>query len=728
MFSMLYGLVAVSIPPIIHLLSRKRFDIVDWAAMQFLQVSERTRRKVFLEELLLMLIRMLLIALLVLSLAALTTTFSMFGALGIQPSRDVVLVIDGSASMGYIHNGKSAQAAAQEQAKAILQQLQPGDHVGVVLARDVAKPLQPNLSVDSSAVGSLLENLPEPRGGVDWPGAIQESLQLLKTSKQSRREIIILTDTQRSGWSEDRALERWELLTQKIKAEGAKLPSLSVLNVAPDRPKEVTNWSLVPLRAGRNVAAVGREVRFRGMLQSHGPEGTPPGKIRILMDGRPAGEVSQLGQSGERGRLPFSFNLTFATAGSHLVTVQIADDPLAADNRQDFAMEVVNAVPILIIDGDSRPNQRQRTSDFMRDALAPMRDPAPAFVTQVVTSSQFTPEMLTRPLNADPATVPRVLILSDVPRLEPNQYQAVEAFLASGGGVLVTLGTRADAAFANERWYREGNGWLPAELVEPIGLANDLKQAVQLRPASLTHPALERFREPGPGSLLSAYFPRHWKLKLGEQSSAVPIAGFLDGDPLFVERSFGKGRVILSSIGLDNGWRTNLTDLMDYPRMMHELGFYLASGRSPATNLEPGRPIVFTPIQPEPPGPVSVKPPEGITRRLDVSEWPAIDEQTRDPGVYQLTTERGQIGYFVVQSDASESELTPLTDSDKERLAKPLPDLRFADSTETIFSTENLPPEEHDLWWILMLGVVVMMLSEIWFTRTIALRAASGGI
>src|SRR5262245_48626143 len=67
---MLIGLIAVTIPPIIHLLTRKRFDIVDWAAMRFLQVSERTRRKIFLEELLLMLLRMGLIAFFVIALAA----------------------------------------------------------------------------------------------------------------------------------------------------------------------------------------------------------------------------------------------------------------------------------------------------------------------------------------------------------------------------------------------------------------------------------------------------------------------------------------------------------------------------------------------------------------------------------------------------------------------------------------------------------------------------------
>ena len=62
---MLTGLAAVAIPPIIHLLNRRRYDVVDWGAMQFLQVSEVTRRRLLIEELLLMLLRMGLIAALV---------------------------------------------------------------------------------------------------------------------------------------------------------------------------------------------------------------------------------------------------------------------------------------------------------------------------------------------------------------------------------------------------------------------------------------------------------------------------------------------------------------------------------------------------------------------------------------------------------------------------------------------------------------------------------------
>src|SRR6516162_3950929 len=98
---MLLGLAVVAIPPIIHLLNRRRYDVVDWGAMQFLQISEVTRRRLMLEELLLMLLRIGLLGVLVFALAGpfFSTPAAITRITG-RTNRDVVLIFDGSYSMG----------------------------------------------------------------------------------------------------------------------------------------------------------------------------------------------------------------------------------------------------------------------------------------------------------------------------------------------------------------------------------------------------------------------------------------------------------------------------------------------------------------------------------------------------------------------------------------------------------------------------------------------------
>src|SRR5437764_15017561 len=87
---MLAGLAAVAIPPVIHLLNRRRYRVVDWGAMQFLQVSEVTRRRLLLEEVLLMLLRMRLLAVLVFALAGPVLYTTLGARLGARPTRAIV--------------------------------------------------------------------------------------------------------------------------------------------------------------------------------------------------------------------------------------------------------------------------------------------------------------------------------------------------------------------------------------------------------------------------------------------------------------------------------------------------------------------------------------------------------------------------------------------------------------------------------------------------------------
>src|ERR1700680_2595680 len=64
---------AVSIPVIIHLLNRKRFRIVEWAAMRFLlSAQKKNARRMRLEQLILLAVRCLIILILVLAMSSVT--------------------------------------------------------------------------------------------------------------------------------------------------------------------------------------------------------------------------------------------------------------------------------------------------------------------------------------------------------------------------------------------------------------------------------------------------------------------------------------------------------------------------------------------------------------------------------------------------------------------------------------------------------------------------------
>src|SRR3569833_1164838 len=97
---MLLGELGAVVPVVIHLWIRRRDEGVDWGAMQFLELGRRTRQRISLTEQLLLMTRMALLAIVALALARpywSGTALAIAGAT--VPPRDIVLVIDGSASM-----------------------------------------------------------------------------------------------------------------------------------------------------------------------------------------------------------------------------------------------------------------------------------------------------------------------------------------------------------------------------------------------------------------------------------------------------------------------------------------------------------------------------------------------------------------------------------------------------------------------------------------------------
>src|SRR5687767_15565384 len=101
MLPLLAGLLAMSIPVIIHLLHRQRTTPLQWGAMQFLLESPlQLKRRKKVDHWLLMLLRMLVIALLVLALARPLLIEGKYNPLSKSLATDIGVVVDRSLSTG----------------------------------------------------------------------------------------------------------------------------------------------------------------------------------------------------------------------------------------------------------------------------------------------------------------------------------------------------------------------------------------------------------------------------------------------------------------------------------------------------------------------------------------------------------------------------------------------------------------------------------------------------
>ena len=197
------GALLAVVPLIIHLFNRRRHKPLDWAAMRFARAAwKKIRRRTRFENLLLLLLRMAAVALLALALARPFTAGSSPLAGLTEEHQDLVLLVDGSASMGYRPGLESVWDRALERAAELVEDLDAGsgDRVNLYLVGD-----HPRLVSDRAPTEALamLATLEEPLDeGFDLAAALTRVLEDLDAAAElgtATRRLVLVTDALTPG-------------------------------------------------------------------------------------------------------------------------------------------------------------------------------------------------------------------------------------------------------------------------------------------------------------------------------------------------------------------------------------------------------------------------------------------------------------------------------------------------------------------------------------------------
>jgi hypothetical protein len=736
---MLAGLLGLAIPVLIHFLNRRRTTVVDWGAMMFLDLGRRARRKVELTDLMLMAGRMLLLGLLAIALArpfwAPRATAgpgkaaAAGGLLGGGAPRDVVLVIDGSRSTGRRAGEATARDRALAWARDFVAGLPPGSAVGLLLARDRVTPLVDGLSPDGARVRAALADaaVPPPHGTSDLAAGLAEALRLLESGRHGTRDVVLLTDGRRQAWRVGEPA-RWALLRDLHRESRRRTgvePGLWALapgEAAPAAPAGA-DGAVTAIDLPRALVPPGRSLEVRATIRNGGP-GPLTRTAELLVDGVPApGSAQAVGPLPPGGATTAVFVATPGAPGGHALGVRLAPDdatdPLPGNDAQARAVEVVPAVPVLLVDGEPGLEPLSGETDFLRAALAPRDDDAPPVAATVVPLARFEPAALERQ---------RVLVLANVDRLSAAQAAGVAAFLAAGGGVLVAPGDRIDATTLNATLHRDGAGWLPAAIGAARGDAARRKAVARPAPASFVGPLAPLAKGEAP-ALGEAELFGYRVLKPATRPPAAVVLARLDtGDPWVVERPNGDGRAILLAGPVDAEGGT-LPVNPDFVPLAHELVLHLADPSAASRRVRPGEPLVV-PLDPPPPEAVeslAVTTPTGAVLRAAVvrhgSRARATLDLAAEPGLYRFTLPGGTFRYAEVAADPTEDDPAPLADADITRLADGWPLVIERDPAglaPRLLAAAR--PGPRPLWRLLVLAALAGLCVEVVATRRLIRR------
>ena len=546
----LVALGALAVPVLVHLTQRERKSVIQFPSLMFLRKIpyESVQRRRIRDWLLLM----LRVAALALIVAAFARPFLRGSELAAAPggARDIVVVMDRSYSMGYGDTWQRAQQAAVQ----ALSNTTPADRISVVLFADGAEVALRSTPDSSRAAAAINAASPGP-GSTRYGPALKLAGSLLAESLLPRKEVILVSDFQRSGWQPDDTL---------------RLPGGATLTTVVIEPANGPNLALTPVALQRiRVAGQPERVGVTAGVLNRGTTAAAGVPLQLEMDGRAVQTLStnvEPGASASVTFAPLTITANNTRASVRLGTAEQSPDALVRDNVFHFVITPSAPVPVLIVGQDGRAD----ASLYLSRALA-IGD-APHFDTSMQSPDALAGDALARA---------RLIVLNDVVVSEAAAAKLV-TFVEGGGGLLIALGPRAT-------WPEARAAWLPAALATTVDRTRGA--AAKLSGMDYGHAVFEPFRGPRSGDFSSARFYSYRALTAAKDGTV--LARFDTGEPALVERVAGRGRVIVFAATLDLSWNDLPLKPVFLP-FIHQLGRHLSGFKEQPAWLTVGQVLDVT--------------------------------------------------------------------------------------------------------------------------------------
>jgi hypothetical protein len=670
--AMLGWLAAAAAPVLIHLWSRRRHREMTWAAMEYLLAALRSsRRKIQLEQLLLLLVRMMLVVSVVTAVAEPLLERGLAFVAGQRTHR--LLVIDGSFSMGYRPTDKSRFDQAKELAARIVEESPRGDGFTLVLSGAPPRTVVRTPVFEPRDFLREIENLKLPHATSDLRATLEEVERVLTDARREqprlqRAAIYFLSDLCRVGWLPEHDSPAASAEIHQRTKRLADAADLVVVDVGQD---DAENAAVTDLRTTEPFATVNREFPVEAVLKNFGRQVRPRQKVELWADGRQVRQQYVDLPPGEDVTVPFS-DYRFESPGDHALEVRLQSDQLDIDNHRYLSIPVKPAVQVLCVDGRPSGDPLRGATGYLATALAPPGETS----GQAAVHVDVVPESAL--LEAELAHYD-CIFLADVAQFTANEAKVLDTYLQGGGGLVFFLGPQVVAERYNRELARKAEGReaiLPAELGAVVE-----KPQHQLDPLDYAHPILRDFRGEEKAGLLTTPVSTYVRLLVPSQTLEPGRVGpeepgrhvpapkakvalrLGNGDPLIVEQPVHRGRVILVATSADRRW-TLMPIWPSYPALVQEILSFAIGGQLQQRNLLVGEALGGSLWAAA--GELLLGLPDGRQEKLrlagqgDSSVWSYADTSTSGLYTAQFGTPISRSDLFAVNVDPAESDLARL--------------------------------------------------------------------
>lgn len=672
----LFGILAATVPLIIHLWSRRQAKTVDFSSLMFLLVAHRQNvRRIQLKHLLILLLRMAIIILVALSLARplLKNQFSFAGA---RVKTSAVIILDNSYSMAYQGIDGERFETGKQMALDILESLRRGDSAALILMSDIPDAIFRKLTKDLDGVKEAVRQSAVSHRATLVQPSVEMAHDILSESNDPNKELYLISDLGRNGW------ENW-----------GRIPNTSDARVVllPVDDQEADNTNIEEIQISSQLIGTYLPVQLHTNVSNHSDVPLEERTLTLFIDNQKRRSISFRAMARESVASTFTHN--FESPGTHTGYLELTADRLHIDNRRYFAFQVYGQIRVLCV-GDQ--------TLYLMLALNPQIQRAPATSDTILPASCTVAEFESFPLEDYD-----VVILGDVPQLSDRSQQQLQNFIREGKSVIYFISNTVDRAN-----YNQFIDWIPGRL----GASVTWNPPLILSEYESEHPIFEVFK---PEEFSGQYAPQFYQgVKVKPAEDAKVVAKLGDGTPFLIERSIDTGTTLLFNVSstLLNTESNLLVNPHFLPLLQQTVLYTKAIQSQHQRNLLVGQAynVNYHHSRGAKASVQRVGDEAGIPELVSVAEDGSLTfSGTETPGIYQVDIQgKAQLrrDFFAVNVDAAESNLhyIPVREA-VDRIGAQIQVTSTSTELDQTLSTHRLGQE---IWGELLVIALILMLIE----------------
>ncbi len=579
--------------------------------MDFLfEADKKNRRRVELENFILLLLRCLAMLLLALMLARPFLPNSITSLLQNKRQLERVLVIDNSLSQQVRYEARTSLEATRESVKELIARWAESDEtedwLTVFVTSDPENPVLANDPVTMNTLSILneaIDGIPESDGSADYPASLSSVLRYTSSQREEGgRAVYFYSDMRRLDW-ETNAQSDPERAPNKLISQVAEAVD-GCFVVDTGSPND-DNLAVVSIRP-ENLLVAGKTIPFVVKVANYGS--APAQNIRVLMqvdESQPEYLTLPSLGAGETREVTFRYvfpksdnqqdNLLEATQipaaaavrnyrvraeidRQSLTDVAIAKDQLLDDSVAFYAARVSDGISVLLVDGDPSSVSERSETHYLKS----LEVPGSGLISQVITATE---------LETISLSDFQVIFLCNVDEVSADRTRSLQRWVEEGGALVLMPGNRVRAQRFNDTFYQNGSGLSPLAL-DTIEGDPTMSQWVNFEIDPQLHPALEVVVDSDAASLSNVDIFSWWTSQLPEQTIgktvSVPLRLTDERNSVaMADRTLGSGNVIVFAIPGDGDW-SMWPISPTFPPVFIELIDYLVGSTAESSTLTMG--------------------------------------------------------------------------------------------------------------------------------------------